>query len=172
MILGVLSDTHGNRRFLEAAARTLLTTHRADILVHLGDNYDDGEALAALAPEVRLVPGLWCAQYRDGRVKNVVTESFGPLRTAYAHADHDLAGAAAGARVALFGHTHVACIESRVKTIWVNPGHLKAPTDRGQPASYATITIHQEQFDVSIFEFSGALRKSKQFPLVPEGLSP
>jgi putative phosphoesterase len=172
MILGVMSDTHGNRSFLQAAAQALLTTHRADVLVHLGDNYDDGEALAALAPEVRLVPGLWCSQYRDGRVKNVVSESFGPLRTAYAHADHDLPTAAATARLALFGHTHVACIEPRGNTVWVNPGHLKARTDRAQPASYATIAIDEEHFDVSIFEFSGALRRTARFPIRPEAATP
>lgn len=165
MILGVISDTHGNRSFMEAAAHALLATHQSDVLLHLGDNYDDGEALARLAPEVRLVPGLWCDAYRDGAIRNVVSESFGALRIAYAHADHDLMGAAAAARLALFGHTHVACIEPRAGTVWVNPGHLKARIDRGQRASYATVRIDDATFEVSIFEFTGALRQRACYPI-------
>lgn len=165
MILGVLSDTHGNRSFMEAAAHALVATHRSDVLLHLGDNYDDGEALARLAPEVRLVPGLWCDAYRNGAIQNVVSETFGALRIAYAHADHDLMRVAASARLALFGHTHVACIEPRDGTVWVNPGHLKARIDRSQRASYATVVIEDAAFEVSIFEFSGALRQRARFPI-------
>lgn len=169
MILGVMSDTHGNRSFMEAAAHALVSTHRTDVLIHLGDNYDDGQALARLAPDVRLVPGLWCDAYRNGAIRNVVTESFGALRIAYAHADHDLMGAAASARLALFGHTHIACIEPRDGTVWANPGHLKARIDRNQRASYATVAIEDDAFEVAIFEFGGALRQRASFPIAEGG---
>lgn len=164
MILGVLSDTHGNRALMERAARQLLDTHRAAILIHLGDDFDDAVALAAWAPEVRMVPGLWCREYRDRAVPSVWVESFAGVPVACAHADHDLPSHAAKARIAMHGHTHVAMVEERGNTIWLNPGHLKAGVDRGQRASFAAVAIEGDDIAIEICEIDGAVRARRAFP--------
>jgi putative phosphoesterase len=164
VILGVLSDTHGNRAYMERAARRLLDTHRADTLIHLGDNYDDAEALAAWAPAVRMVPGLWCKEYRSRAVPSVLVETFAGVTVACAHADHDLTAHLTGVRVAMHGHTHIARVEERGSVIWLNPGHLKAPMDRGERPSYAVLTLDDAGIRIALHEMTGGQRAAFAFP--------
>jgi len=163
VILGVMSDTHGNRALMERVARQLLGTHRAEILIHLGDDFDDAKALAAWVPELRMVPGLWCREYRDRSVPSVWVETFADVPVACAHADHDLPAHAAKARLAMHGHSHVAMVEERGRTIWLNPGHLKANVDRGQRASFATVSLEGDGIEITICEMDGAVRARHAF---------
>lgn len=168
MILGVLSDTHGNRAMMDRAARHLLDAHRADVIIHLGDNFDDARALAAWVPEVRAVPGLWCREYRDRSVPVVWTETFAGVPVACAHADHDLAPHASAARIAMHGHTHVAGVVERAGTIWLNPGHLKSDMDRGQRPSYAVVAIAGNALEISVCGLDGATRLRRAYPATVE----
>ena len=160
MIIGVLSDTHGNRHMMRQAADYLTKHLGAELLVHLGDNYDDAEELIYAYPEVHAVPGLWCDAYQNGSVPKTWVDELDGVVMAAAHADKDLVGPASNAAVQMVGHTHVARIDFDFGCVRLNPGHLKSARDRGQAASFATITTSDLQLDFTIHEFNGSPRTS------------
>lgn len=163
-ILGVMSDTHGNRELMHHAADAMIQEHGASAIFHLGDDYADIEELRNAGYPVRGVPGLWCREYHDPRVLNALVENIDGLTVACAHAPQDLRGAAARARIILIGHTHRAEIRKLKAGIRVNPGHLKKELDRGEAASYAILALDKEQVRVTLREITGAVREERVFP--------
>lgn len=161
MILGVMSDTHGNRKLMHQAAAAMTADFRADIIFHLGDDYADAEELAMAYPNVRAVPGLWCPAYAEGRVPKTRVEEIAGLTVACAHADKDLRARERSTSILLTGHSHEARIETLGHTLYVNPGHLQAPNSRGERASYAIIEIATETVRASIIELTGKARINK-----------
>lgn len=162
MIIGVISDTHGNMKLAHAAADRLRTEERVDLLLHLGDNYPDAEELGYAGHPMRMVPGLWCAEYRDPRLKTIV-DDFDGVKMALAHADQDFGPREHTAVILMSGHTHVAKIEPRGTKVFLNPGHLKSNFDRGQRPSYAVIETSADGVRISIKELDGSLRLSRAF---------
>ncbi|NLV41948.1 MAG: metallophosphoesterase family protein [Candidatus Hydrogenedentes bacterium] len=156
MILGVLSDTHGNLALMFRAADLLRDRFGASVLAHLGDDWDDALALAAAAPEVWAVPGLWCDAFHDWRIPNARRETADGLVVAMAHDEGTLAQESAGAHLLLSGHTHTARIAPDGGALRVNPGHLKAPRDRGQAASFAVVDIRPDRVVCTICGLDGA----------------
>lgn len=152
MILGVMSDTHGNSELMHVAAVTLTRVHGADVLFHLGDDYRDAVELSRMGYDVRMVPGLWCPEYRDGRIPKRLVETIDGLDVACAHADKDLRHVERAASIVLTGHTHAANVARIGRTLYINPGHLTARVNRGQPATYAVVLINTDDVAASIHE--------------------
>lgn len=163
MILGVMSDTHGNRVLAQLVAEQMTEEHRAGVIFHLGDYYEDGEALQQLGYEVRFVPGLWCPAYREGHIRKTVVETFAGVTVAAAHAEKDLRRVERAAGVILLGHTHEARIERRGESIYFNPGHLKAEVSRGERASYGIVEIGETSIFAAIYEITGLVRLEAEF---------
>ena len=158
MIVGVISDTHGNRRLMHEVADYLEARHHAEVIIHVGDDYSDAAELALAGHTVRMVPGLWCPEYGDWKIPNRIVESLGGITISAAHAAKDLRAAELAASIVLTGHTHVACIERIGPSLHVNPGHLKSKMDRGQRPSYAVVDTSDDAVTVSIHELSGEVR--------------
>lgn len=161
MILGVMSDTHGNRRLMHRVADLMTGQLNVELIFHLGDDYTDGEELQLSGHEVRIVPGLWCEDYKSGRVAKCLVEEIDGLTIVCAHADADVIIPPDGAAIILTGHTHRACIELVGRSLHVDPGHLRGPRDRKQPPSFATVNIGAEDVRASIHELAGAIRLEK-----------
>lgn len=159
MRIGVLSDTHGNQRLMVAAADRLVDEHKAELLIHLGDDYADGQALEWAGYPVRTVPGLWCPEYRDHRYPNRLDESFAGVRVVALHADKDIRGYDYEADVILTGHTHTPRVEFVEGVLHLNPGHLKAQRDRGANASFGKVEIHDDRILAAVYELGGATKK-------------
>lgn len=127
----VLSDSHSALSFMNYCVRKL----KPDALIHLGDYYDDAQALRDQFPEIPLcqVPGN-CDRYRypPGVLEiQLVTMDGVRLYLTHGHRHHVkydtsalLADARkAGAHAALYGHTHVADCRQETDGLWVlNPG--------------------------------------------------
>lgn len=126
----VLSDSHSALSFM----RFCIDRVKPDHVVHLGDHYDDGQAMAQAYPHIRfhLVPGN-CDRYRcDPTLPDIMCYSIGGVRLYMTHGHrhgvksgpgHLLAEARkAGAQAVLYGHTHrAACFCDN--GMWVlNPG--------------------------------------------------
>lgn len=158
MTFGVMSDTHGNAALLLGAAAMMTATHGASAVFHLGDDYEDGQALIRAGYTVHQVPGLWCAVYRAGSAPRCLVESFDGVTIACAHADKDLRHQQRAAAIVLTGHTHCAHIHRFGHTLYINPGHLAALHNRGQKASYAILDITPETVRAAIYDISGKLR--------------
>ncbi len=157
-----MSDTHGNRALMHQVADAMVAAG-AGVIIHLGDDYEDGEELRMAGHRVLLVPGLWCPAYRSGRVPRTLRETFGWLTVACAHAPDDLRGPERRAMLLLHGHTHRAMVMARNGVVWLNPGHLKRPFDRGEKASYASVHVEDKGFRCVLHELNGAVRSERRF---------
>ena len=130
MKLLVFSDSHATLRLMRKAIACV----KPDWVAHLGDFYEDAEALAEEFPQIPfyIVPGN-CDKYRSGGLQpGILCPSFGGVRFYMAHGhDHRVKmtlsmlvadGQRAGAQVALYGHTHVADLHQEGNLWVVNPG--------------------------------------------------
>lgn len=158
-----MSDTHGNRRMMHAVADRLTSHHKADLLIHVGDDYADAEELAMAGHPIKMVPGLWCPEYQDRRIAKTLVEPIDGITISAAHADKDLSARELAATIVLTGHTHQARVDKLGRSIHVNPGHLKRRIDRGQLASYAVITTGEHEIAIDIHELTGGIRESHVF---------
>lgn len=161
MILGVMSDTHGNTPLMLQAADRLCSEHGAEHLIHLGDNWEDQEWLYMSGYPVSGVPGLWCPEYRSRRIPKSRVDTFAGMQIAYAHDIQDLPPLPPSLELLLSGHTHRACIGRIEECSYMNPGHLKRLQDRGQPASYGLIVIEPQVMHLSLHYLDGKCFEQK-----------
>lgn len=131
MKLLVLSDSHSSRSFMRLAVERV----RPDAMVHLGDYYDDGDALHEEYPHIPIyqVAGN-CDRYRcPPWASEILTTSIASVRIYMTHGHRQgvkqsLSRLIAEARqaqtaLALFGHTHSAYAEQLSDGLWLlNPG--------------------------------------------------
>ena len=126
----VLSDSHSTLSFM----RRCIDTVKPDVMIHLGDHYDDAEAMAEEYPGIRLyqVPGN-CDRYRvPPHVSEIlITRVFGvDLYMTHGHKHRVkstmglLTAAARVARVqaVLYGHTHIPDCRKEGDLWILNPG--------------------------------------------------
>jgi putative phosphoesterase len=127
----VLSDSHSTLSFM----RRCIDAVKPDAVIHLGDHFDDGEAMKEEYPHIpfHLVPGN-CDRYRChpsqpeiliGRVCGVNLY----MTHGHKHSVKSYLGAllrdarAAKVDAALYGHTHIADCHRAEDGLWVlNPG--------------------------------------------------
>jgi putative phosphoesterase len=127
----VLSDSHAALSFM----RRCIDAVKPDTVIHLGDYYDDGTAMAEEYPHIKFyqVPGN-CDAHR-GYIADPETrlETLGGVRILMTHGHRHhvkqtlirlVADARASrAAVVLFGHTHSAYCQMEEDGLWVlNPG--------------------------------------------------
>lgn len=164
MILGIMSDTHGNRKLMHRVADSMEEQLGVELIFHLGDDYGDGEELQLYGHNVKTVPGLWCAEYGTGRAPKCLVEEIDGITIVCAHAEKDVRLPRQGASVILTGHTHRARIELIGPTLHVNPGHLKATNNQKEPASFATLTLDAEEIHAAIHDATGGVWLERTVP--------
>lgn len=127
----VLSDSHSGLSFMRKAIRSV----RPDVVIHLGDYYDDGEAMAEENPNVLFhqVNGN-CDRYRSYEIRpELLCYTIGGVRfyITHGHNHHVKSGLFSLLRdarenhsqIALYGHTHCADCHQEEDELWVlNPG--------------------------------------------------
>lgn len=127
----VLSDSHSTLRFMRECVQTI----KPNMIIHLGDHYDDGQVLEQENPGIPVfqVPGN-CDRYRcpmgapevlSQRICGVdMYITHGHNHRVKSGIDALVADARrAGAAIALYGHTHRADCHQEPDGLWVlNPG--------------------------------------------------
>lgn len=131
MTILVFSDSHSSLRFM----RMCIEAVRPDVMIHLGDYFDDGEAVKEEYPGIRLyqVPGN-CDRYRcpPGQPE-ICIDRIGGVDVYLTHGHkhrvkQGIGGLLSSARTAnvdivMYGHTHVADCHREEDGLWVlNPG--------------------------------------------------
>lgn len=164
MILGILSDTHGHRKQMHEVADRLVQDFGAEWIYHAGDDYSDAQELDFAGHKVRAVPGLWCPEYNGGRTPKRIMDAVDGITLAMAHAEKDLTAREHGATLIVTGHTHTARIERIGRHIYLNPGHMKGPHDRGEHASFAVVRLEESEVVLAIHELDGRVREIMQVP--------
>lgn len=131
MTVLVFSDSHSALSFM----RRCVEKFRPQAVIHLGDCYDDAEALQEDYPQIpfHIVPGN-CDRYRCPiGVREVLCYAVGGVRLfmTHGHNHHVKSGIGAliadarrhEAKAALYGHTHRADCHCEEDGLWVlNPG--------------------------------------------------
>lgn len=131
MRIMVVSDSHSALSFMLRTAEVL----KPDVIVHLGDHYDDGEVLRDSCPDARvyLLPGN-CDRYRAPEwVPEILTDTLCGIKLYMTHGHrHSVKSTlgpllrdarAAGCHIVLYGHTHVPlCHWEEDGLLVMNPG--------------------------------------------------
>ncbi len=138
----VFSDTHMNTAKMLRAVRDC----KPDALIHLGDHARDTACLRREFPELPLYSVRGNCDTGDS-APDTLTVSLGPVKVFLTHGhlynvrwtptNLVFAAQEAGARLALFGHTHEPMNEE-IGGVWLlNPG----TAGQGRSCSYATINV-------------------------------
>ena len=147
----MISDTHGNDLFI----RTLMPVAKDyDLVIHLGDDYQDAQLLIDYEVSVIRVPGTWTSEYQNPSVDaRDLPDDIDP-KTVINNKEAD---------IFCHGHTHRPMISEQNGVTVLNPGHLTAFVDRGYRASFATLELSVTDCNISIIDFeNGDTVDSKQ----------
>ncbi len=161
MKVGLLSDSHGELENLRRAAKVL--ADQVELIVHLGDDWDDCRVLEEMGLKFIRVPGVFSSYYQAPQIANRRIEKFNHWKVLLSHTStshkndlpQDMKPEVVVARrevdVVLYGHTHIPKIEKSQGILWVNPGHLKPEDRKGYSPSYAILDFGPQEVWVRIF---------------------
>ncbi len=174
MLIGVISDTHGNLKAIQEVSQRLRAAG-VELVIHLGDDYRDADWLSADGFRVLAVPGLYCPEFKEPGIPNLRLEELAGVRVLLTHSPEfrltDLPPqqlAAGPPQLVLFGHTHIPALSQREGVIWLNPGHLKDQDKRGHPQTYALLQLEPSQVVVQIRKLAdGTVLENASFFLTP-----
>ena len=145
MKLLVLSDSHGNL----ASAVAAVAETEPDMILHLGDGWDDAQELSLAYPEIPLeqVPGNCDFRMGEPQERLILVEG---RRIFFCHGHTRGVKQGYGAAIAeakrqqaellLFGHTHRSDWGREGELQWMNPGSVG---DWRRP-SYGLVEVHPE----------------------------
>lgn len=152
--LGVISDTHGDRSCIRKA---VTAAKNVDSWIHLGDHARDARVLEQLTGSTVYSVRGNCDFDPDIPQEAVLEVEKVRILITHGHQysvkwsnqpvmDHmnELRCDAA-----LFGHTHISCMESSGKRLLLNPGSASLPRG-GQRPSFAILTVQGGDISASI----------------------
>jgi putative phosphoesterase len=149
--VGLISDTHG---LIRPAALDALRD--SELIIHCGDigNAAVLEALRSLSP-VRAIrgnndKGVWAHSLPTHDVVEVGDHAIYALHDL---AELDLDPGAAGFTAVVFGHSHKPAIETRGKTLFVNPGSA-GPRRFTLPVTVAMLALRSGRCEAKIVELT------------------
>ena len=164
MKIGVVSDTHGHIENLQKAIKAL-EGMGAQVICHLGDDYDDLKAVQfPRRMELVQVPGVFSTYYRDPEIPNRVVREWEGKRFLLTHTrgrhENDLPTdpdpqelvSRHEVDVVLYGHSHIPDLKEEEGVLWINPGHLKDEDKKGYPPTFALISLEGSDLQVKVFE--------------------
>lgn len=152
MRIAIVSDTHKSMSAITKVCEKI-ERENPDLILHLGDIMEDADAMEAILDrEVRRVPGNCDYAYGMNHALYMEVEDTA-VYAVHGHEQgvkrslHLLAGEAArkGAKIALYGHTHVAGEENVGGVHLLNPGSAALPKN-GQKKSMAFLEIRGNEF--------------------------
>ncbi len=154
MKIGIVSDTHRNKEYLERAVDWLISSRHIVSLYHLGDDYEDVVELAERGIDIVQVPGIYHHKYQDGTIPAKLIEHVLGLRILLVHSfEKDVTFKdKTKADVILFGHTHKPEIRIEDGLLLMNPGHLKGEIDKQTEPSLGILDVQDQTVSAKIFD--------------------
>lgn len=155
----VVSDTHGRTSHVEYLIKKL-KSYELTHIIHCGDCIEDAKYIEHLFPELIMhkVAGN-CDGYSVGGTLLEFIDGV-PIMITHGHKQHVkfsyeemwIDAIAHEAKLAVFGHTHIAHLERKDGVILLNPGSMSLPKDGHLPA-FAIIEIKKgEIVDVGLMQ--------------------
>jgi uncharacterized protein len=149
MIIGVISDTHGQLR--PQAVEALAGVEQ---IIHAGDVGVPGilDELRQIAPVVAVRGNVDRGMWAESLPKSEVVQ----VEEALIYVLHDLAEldldpAAAGFKAVIFGHSHRPLVEERRGVLYLNPGSA-GPRRFHLPVTLAKLTIDGARISADIIQ--------------------
>ncbi len=164
MKIVVISDTHGNQKFLRKA---LINENTFNYVFHLGDDFDDldfNEDVIGGADVLR-VPGIFHPGYLDRSIPAKQAISINDISMLLIHNINDLVKIQSDVKIVFYGHTHKPAIDSSGGVYFVNPGHLKQEHHRGSDASYLVVAIEGKEIVFSFKTLRGTTWREEKVVL-------
>jgi LPXTG-motif cell wall-anchored protein len=81
MLIGLVSDSHGELENLKDAAWKLAYNWHVKVIAHLGDECEDVDAIRDMRLEIIEVPGVYCQEYQDPAITNALATISGSYTT-------------------------------------------------------------------------------------------
>jgi len=179
MILGVMSDSHGNLDYMQRACDLMLERFHCEAIVHLGDDYSDSQKLDSKGKPIYAVPGMYEAAWNDDRISHRLIKEFGGIVFMLSHTatrdKHDKAGdinpgralKKYGAQVLMHGHTHkFGAMKAVDGLIVINPGHIKSDSDRGAMPTFAVVDAGYPDLSIKFVDMEGEVLDDETFRVV------
>lgn len=175
MKIGVMSDTHGHLDAMKKAVARMINEHHVDMLIHLGDDSSDVEALSSIPVEIIWVPGIYENRYKDKSIPNRLIKEIEDVPFLLSHTPtkdpHDLendidpteAICDGDVKVMLHGHSHKWKIGEERGVIIINPGHLRTNDERGGEPTFAILDVSSSKLDAKILGLKGDVLAEKTF---------
>jgi hypothetical protein len=168
MLIGLVSDSHGELKNLKDAAWKLAYNWHVKLLAHLGDECEDVDAIRDMRLEIIEAPGVYCREYQDPAIPNRVLKELEGQRILFTHTaethKNDLPADPDPQQLALkhevdvvaFGHTHIPEAKLENGVLWVNPGHLKDTDKKGHAPSFALLDIDEHNARALLFDLKSS----------------
>ena len=147
MSILLVSDTHNSASYI-LKLREVAQNRDVDMVMHLGDDYEDADGFLQDGVSVIRVPGTWTPEYHNFRIENRRYETlmgwcFFLTHTPQKHKndlpddlDPEKELETKKMDVFLHGHLHHPKCE-QVGDVWViNPGHCYQHDNRGYPPTF------------------------------------
>lgn len=166
MKIGIVGDTHKNKKYLKLAVNWLVSYQHIISLYHLGDDYEDVVDMAGRGIEIVQVPGIYHQKYQDGTLRPKQMENMLGLRILLVHSfDKDVTDVDKTVTdVILYGHTHRAEIKLEDGLLLMNPGHLKSEVDKQLKPSFGLLDIQDQSVSAKIFSMN--FKETESFELM------
>jgi putative phosphoesterase len=157
----VVSDSHGEKDNIIKIAG-IARKENADMIIHLGDDYDDADFLLEEDIKLERVPGVYSNYYSEDEVENRKIIELGGWKFLLTHTKekhendppHDISPDeminSGSVNIVLYGHSHIPAIGKEGDVYLINPGHLKSEDKKGFDPSYAVLNIEKDTVDVII----------------------
>lgn len=156
MKIGIVSDTHRNKKFLGDVVEWLTTRQKIAALYHLGDDYDDVADLGDHFLEIIQVPGTYDERYKNGTLPAKAFETVFGLTIMLVHSfekdvtDEDIVKS----DIILYGHSHHEELRLEDGRLFMNPGHLKGQLDKNMPPTFGLINIMDREVTATIYSLN------------------
>lgn len=166
----IVSDTHGNYRFLR---NVLNNENDCDMIIHLGDYYEDLDEQSDITSNKQIirVPGILNPGYFSGKYPYFQKLEIDGISFVCIHALQDLKRSRAQGDIVLFGHTHKPELVPMDDHYLLNPGHLKRKEDRGFVASYCILEMQENEIVVKFKDYLCNLKQEIPLELLKKGIA-
>lgn len=163
MRVGLVSDTHGSEELIFLVIKQL-ASFNLDRVIHLGDNYEDGDHFIDAGFSLFRIPGTWSSYYQDPYIDNRTFLNLESWRFFLTHTPtkdyHDLPRDVdpetilnrKQCDVFCHGHTHHPRLEVVNGVLVINPGHLNKGDRRGYLPTYAILNLTDKRMEVCIYQ--------------------
>jgi len=158
MIIGVVSDTHGDYAAIERAAAAV---GLADLWLHAGDCSEDGRILGKITGMPVISVKGNCDGSADAKVDEFFEAGGKAFWLTHGHRHHVKLGTSElkwwgrqyQVDVIIYGHSHIPEITNDEDLLVVNPGSAAYPQKSEHPTC-AVITINDNYFQAKIIELN------------------